>query len=475
MEEKQKKTSYEANWESLKQHEPSEWFKDSKFGIFVHWGVYSVPAWAPTNDCQIDQYTKLHGTHPYAEIYLYCMRFRNSPFWKHHVETYGSNFHYDDFIPMFQAENYHAEEWADLFREAGAKYSVMVTKHSDDFAMWPTEYSDRNAFKMGPHKDLVGEFAEAMRSRDLKLGLYFTWCFNVYYSHYPSFPYTDYIHAQAKELIDTYHPDLFWPDAEYAVPRQRVPAELWRSEEMISYFYNQAKDPAQVLVNDRWGKVDNERLLGDYMTPEYASMDGIPEFYWETTRGIGRSFGYNQMEGEEDYASVKELVHILVDNVSKNGNLLLNVGPKADGTIPDIQKNRLLGIGRWLKKNGEAIYGTRHWVHFGTTTKDEIPIRYTKKGDTVYAIALERPTGNLSIPYLYAKDNTVIRGVAANRELEWRQKGNELEIILPENLEESEAYAFSISPEPYCLITEENKPKILKVTDLQVMGLDKHW
>lgn len=329
---------------------------------------------------------------------------------------------------------------------------------------------------MGPHKDLVKEFADAMRNNELKLGLYFTWCFNVYYSHYPSYPYTDYIHAQAKELIDTYNPDLFWPDAEYAIPSQRVPASLWRSEEMIAYYYNHAKDPSKVLVNDRWGKVDNERLLGDYMTPEYASMNGIPEFYWETTRGIGRSFGYNQMEDEDDYASVKELVHILVDNVSKNGNLLLNVGPKADGTIPEIQKQRLLGIGRWLDVNGEAIYGTRHWVHFGTTTEAGIPIRYTKKNDTVYAIALERPSGKkLEIPELMVKEGTKIKILGRNEELEWKQNGGILEIEFPENVEESEAYCISITPEPYCLIAEKNKPKILTINDLQVMGLDKHW
>ena len=314
-----------------------------------------------------------------------------------------------------------------------------------------------------------------MRANDLKLGLYFTWCFNVYYSHYPSYPYTDYIHAQAKELIDTYHPDLFWPDAEYAVPRQRVPASLWRSEEMIAYFYNQAKNPEEVLVNDRWGKVDNARLLGDYMTPEYASMKGIPEFYWETTRGIGRSFGYNQMEEEKDYASVKELVHILVDNVSKNGNLLLNVGPKADGSIPEIQKQRLLGIGKWLETNGDAIYGTRHWVHYGTETEDENIIRYTKKGNTVYAIALERPGRELKIPYLMAKEGTKIWLLDGNQELKWSQNGKELVIHMPEKTEESEAYAFAITPEPYCLIEEKNKPKILTVDDLQVMGLDKHW
>lgn len=469
------KKIYEANWESLQQHETAEWFKDSKFGIFVHWGVYSVPAWAPTKGCKLDQDTKLHGMHPYAEIYLYCMRFRNSPFWKHHVETYGSSFHYDDFIPMFKAEKYNPDEWAELFKAAGAKYSVMVTKHSDDFAMWPTKYSERNAVDMGPYRDLVGDFADAMRRHDLKLGLYFTWCFNVYYSHYPSFPYTDYIHAQAKELIDTYNPDLFWPDAEYAVPRQRVPAEIWRSEEMIAYFYNHASDPSKVLVNDRWGKVDNGRLLGDYMTPEYASMKGIPEFYWETTRGIGRSFGYNQMETEEDYSSVKELVHILVDNVSKNGNLLLNVGPKADGTLPEIQKQRLLGIGNWLNVNGEAIYGTRHWVHFGTDTKDGIPVRYTKKGNTVYAIALESPRNVLRIPDLYAKDNTKVRLLGCDEMLEWKQEGDALEITLPECIPESEAYAFAITPEPYCMINEANKPRILTVNDLQVMGLDKHW
>ena len=465
---------YQPNWQSLSKHQPAKWFMDAKFGIFVHWGVYSVPAWAPT-DCELDQYTRLYENHPYAEIYMLCMKFKNSPFWKHHRECYGGDFHYDDFIPMFKAEKFDADEWGRIFRDAGAKYSVMVTKHSDDFAMFPTAYSDRNAMQMGPKRDLVDEFCRGMRKNDLKVGLYYTWAFNTYYSHYPSFPYTDYIHGQGRELIDRYHPDLFWPDAEYAIPEQRVPASVWDSEKMIAYYYNQAENPDEVLVNDRWGRIDSDRLLGDYMTPEYYSMKGIPEFYWETTRGIGRSFGYNQMEGEDDYSSVKELVHLLIDNVSKNGNLLLNVGPKADGTICDIQLNRLRGIGRWLRINGEAIYGTRHWVTFEGQTDSGIDVRYTRKNDAVYAILLERPVGEVRIRSLFAREGSTVRLLDGGVILDWHQDGADLAIRFPESMPDSEAYAVEISTEPLCLLDSASQPRVLKIKDLQRMGFKPHW
>ena len=465
---------YEPTWESLKQHKVPNWFKDSKFGIFIHWGVFSVPAWAPT-DCKLDQFSRLYENHPYAEIYMLCMKFKNSPFWEYHKKTYGGDFHYDDFIPMFKAEKWNPDEWVSLFKEAGAKYSVLVSKHSDDFALWPTAYSNRNSVQMGPQKDLVKGFEEAMRRQDMKVGLYYTWVFNTYYSHYPCFPYTDYIHAQAKELIDNYRPDLLWADAEYAVPEQRLPSSAWKSKELIAYYYNHATNPDEVLVNDRWGKEDDERLLGDYMTPEYYSMQGIPEFYWETTRGIGKSFGYNQNETEKDYESVKGLVRILVDNVSKNGNLLLNVGPKADGTIPEIQVQRLKGMGRWLSVNGDAIYGTRNWVISESKTEDGIDVRFTLKDKTLYAILLDKPNKKAVINSLYAKEGTKIRLLGVDGLLKWKQNGTALEIEIPENIPDSEAYSFEISPEPCCLLTKEAAPKILKVTDLQRMDFRAHW
>jgi len=465
---------YEPTWDSLKQHQVPAWFKDSKFGIFIHWGVFSVPAWAPV-DCKLDMYSRLYENHPYAEIYMLCMKYKNSPFWEHHKKTYGGDFHYDDFIPMFKAENYNPDAWASLFKEAGAKYSVLVSKHSDDFALWPTAYSDRNSVNMGPQRDLVGDFGEAMRRNNLKMGLYYTWAFNAYYSHYPCFPYTDYLHGQAKELINSYNPDLFWADAEYAVPEQRIPSEAWKSKELISYFYNHAKNPDEVLVNDRWGREGSDRLLGDYMTPEYYSMKGIPEFYWETTRGIGQSFGYNQEETEKHYESVKGLIRLLVDNVSKNGNLLLNVGPKADGTIPEIQAARLKGMGRWLAVNGEAIYGTRHWVAPEAKTVDGIDVRFTLKNNILYAILLDKPAGKVKLNSLYAKENTQIRILGTDGLLQWKQNGSNLEIEFPENLPDSEAYSFEITPEPYCLLNNETMPKKLTVHDLQHMAFRPHW
>jgi alpha-L-fucosidase len=447
---------------------------DGKFGIFIHWGVFSVPAWAPT-DGKLDQFSRLYDKHPYAEIYMLCMRFKNSPVWEHHVKTYGGNFHYDDFIPQFKAEKWNPDEWVSLFKEAGAKYSVFVSKHSDDFALWPTACSDRNSVQQGPHRDLVGDYVRALRRQDMRVGLYYTWVFNTYFSHYPCFPYTDYIHAQARELIEGYSPDLFWADAEYAVPEQRLPASAWKSQELIAYFYNHAQDASEVLVNDRWGRVDDERLLGDYMTPEYSSMEGIPEFYWETTRGIGKSFGYNQMETEADYESVEGLVRLLVDNVSKNGNLLLNVGPKADGTLEPIQVHRLQGMGKWLQVNGEAIYGTRPWIVPQTQTAEGIDVRFTQKGNRLFAILLGRPSKKVTFTMLHAREGTRI-GLLGNRQpLAWTQKGTSLEIEMPAALLESEAYSLEIVEEPYCLLRKETQPRRLTIHDLQRMAFKPHW
>jgi alpha-L-fucosidase len=207
------------------------------------------------------------------------------------------------------------------------------------------------------------------------------------------------------------------------------------------------------VINDRWAQTyeDKKRITpySDYKTPEYITYKNIKKKKWETTRGIGNSFGYNKFEKEEDYMTSEEIIRMFVDVVSKNGNLLLNVGPMADGTIPEIQKNILLEFGKWLEVNGEAIYGTRPWEYPEGKTLDNIAIRYTQKKDALYAFLLDKPKeANITIESLRIEKKSEIKLVGRKENLDWEQEGENLSISLMENLEDFPVFALKISPKP---------------------------
>ncbi len=347
----------EPNWESIDARPIPEWFSDAKFGIFIHWGPYSVPAWTPK------------GT--YSEWYQYWLQketlFGNGDFsgkevLDFHTQRYGKDYSYYNFGKEFKAELFDAEEWADLFVRAGAKYIVPTTKHHDGFCLWPSETANKtwgfpwNSMDIGPKRDLIGELTDAVRKTDVKMGMYYSlyeWFNPLFTSDIDRFV-DEHFHPQFKDLITRYKPDLIFADGEWSHS-----AEKWKSKELLAWLFNEGGCGEDLVINDRWGKGIRFNHAG-YYTAEYdPTYEG--DHPWEECRGMGFSFGYNRAEDAWDYNTPQTLVLLLVDVVSRGGNLLLDIGPDADGKIPPIMQDRLLSIGEWLNVNGEAIYGTRKY------------------------------------------------------------------------------------------------------------------
>ncbi len=323
-----------------------QWFKDAKLGIFIHWGLYSVPSYG--------------SKEAYGEWFLRGLQLKDTLRTNFMKETYGQNFTYKDFAPLFKAELFNPDEWATLFKNAGAKYIMLVSKHHDGFALWPSKYSRNwNSVDVGPKRNIVGELTAAIRKTDLKMGLYYSlpeW------NHPLHRWYTDphdnigeyvenYMIPQFKELIGTYKPELVFADGEWFNS-----AKQWHAAELIHWYYNLVGDDA--IVNNRWGR----GLKIGFLTPEYSAGIKVTNRPWTEVRGIGRSFGLNRNEDLEAYGTSKELIHRFVQTVANGGGMILNVGPKADGQIPLIQQERLLQLGAWLRINGNAIYGAKTYA-----------------------------------------------------------------------------------------------------------------
>jgi len=451
---------YTPDKKSIRQHKVPEWFHDAKLGIFIHWGLYSVPAFASVglkypasmNEVGPDEYLKRN---PYAEWYLNTLRIPDSPTKKYQKETYGENFSYDDFVPMFNEaiEKWDPDQMADLFKKAGAKYVVLVTKHHDGFLLWPSKYPNPNKKNYMASRNIAGELTDAVKNKGMKMAFYYSgvldWSFNPnpikdaasFLTNGISTPeYIEYANNHWYELIDKYEPLILWNDIGYP-PNTNV-------YEIFAYYLNKIPEG---VINDRWVQTyeDGKRFTpySDYKTPEYITYKTIKKKKWETTRGIGNSFGYNKFEKEKDYLSPEELIRMFVDVVSKNGNLLLNVGPMADGTIPEIQKKCLLELGKWLEVNGEAIYGTRPWEYPEGKTIDNIEVRYTQKKDALYAFLLDKPQGDrITIQSFNIEKNSRIQLLGQEKALDWKQEGEKLTISMTESLINAPAYAFKITP-----------------------------
>lgn len=480
---------YEPTLMSVKKHEVPEWFHDAKFGIFIHWSISSVPAFAAIGRGDFNEIITKEGigsqfkNNPYAEWYLNSMKIPGSLTKEYHLKTYGEDFKYEDFIPEFNKEiqKWNPEEWADLFKKAGARYVVLVTKHHDGFLLWPSEHPNPKRENYAASRDIVGELTSAVKKKNLKMGLYYSgaldWTFNEKpIKDVPSFltngpksrEYIDYVNAHWYELIDRYEPAILWNDIGYP-PGTNV-------YKIFSYFYNKIDEG---LVNDRWlqapkwirafvttwlgGKIATwvaNRMIKkgavslhskhfDYVTPEYTTFKEIKHKKWECTRGMGNSFGYNAQEPPNNYLTVEELVQLLVDIVSKNGNLLLNLGPMKDGTIPEIQKEHVLGLGAWLEKNGDAIFGTRPWVRAEGMSSGGIEVRFTQKGEVLYFILLGVPNENLVIiESIKAPENAKIIQLENGDSLSWNQNGENLEINTLGKSSSGPAVAFSMTPKP---------------------------
>jgi alpha-L-fucosidase len=414
--------AYEPTWESLKEHNPApDWFRDAKFGIYFHWGVYSVPAFG-------------------SEWYPRNMHIKRQREYRHHLETYGdpTKYSYAKFVPQFRAEKFDAEAWADLFVKTGARFAGPVAEHHDGYALWASKLTPWNARDMGPKRDITGELASAIRKRGMKFVATFhharnnLWQKNgnwtghyefvkkdfpsllenpqeaILYGYMPREQFLTMWFGKLKEVIDNYQPDLIWFDSWL----DEIPEEYQKS--FLAYYLNRAKQwQKDVVVTYKQRDLPMDVGVLDL---EKGRMNQLTEFSWLTddTISLG-SWCYTQ---DLRIKSTSEVLHVLIDIVSKNGQLLLNISPMADGTIPENQRKVLLGIGEWLKINGEAIYETRPWLTFGEgptrlkkgggfvrnleyTSQD---IRYTRKGDVLYAICLGRPEGEVRFQSLQVKN-----------------------------------------------------------------------
>lgn len=415
--------TYQPTLESVKTHPLPAWYHDAKFGIFVHWGIYSVPAFAPRGDLAAEKLIKgevSFADSPYAEWYQNSLRIQDSPVHRHHIATYGADFHYEQFAAQFNAllPQWDPAAWAALFARAGARYVVLVTKHHDGFLMWDSRHPNPHLEGWQTTRDVTGELSRAVGAEGLKMGFYYSSLLDWTFTRKPinsiaeliagsdtSRRYLAYIEAHWLELIERYDPWILWSDIGYP-PGYPLP-------KLFAHFYNRKPEG---VVNDRWlqqsrfffskpGRAVLAQILKrmqnseapkvphcDFVTPEYTILDHITPYKWETCRGIGNSFGYNQVEDAKDYQKMDDLIRLLADVVSKNGNLLLNVGPCADGAIHPLQVEALEGLGAWLKANGESIYGTRPWIRFGDDAANGGEVRYTAKGNVRYAIVTKMPT-----------------------------------------------------------------------------------
>jgi alpha-L-fucosidase len=469
---------FRPDWESLQKYEAPEWYRDAKFGIFIHWGTYSVPAFS-------------------NEWYPRLMYIEGSPEYKHHIATYGTQdkFGYKDFIPKFKAEHFDPAAWAELFKKAGAKYVVPVAEHHDGFAMYDSGVSDWTAAKMGPHRDTTGELAKAVRAAGLHFGLsshrvehnFFlgpartitsdvndpqyaalygpahTWMMNPSgtplnndFTYVSSAWANDWL-ARSAELVEKYHPDIVYFD--WWIGQPSIRPNLTR---FAAFYYNSSLkygDRVGVINYKDYAMQDHSAVL-DIERGQLGDMRPLP---WQTDTSVSnKSWGYIK---DDTFKSPEFVVHQLIDIVSKNGNLLLNIGPRSDGTIPEEVQQVLVDVGAWLNTNGDAIYGTRPWRVYGegptkvaagsfhdtdTTHYTAEDFRFTAKGDVLYAIGLAWPTNGEAVIHSLAvtAGGEPVQSVAllgSDARISFDQRPDGLHVHLPAQGPAKYAYAVSIT------------------------------
>jgi alpha-L-fucosidase len=375
------------------------------------------------------------------------MRLDGSPTQAYHREHYGADYDYYNFAPVFNKEiqKWNPDTWAKIFHDAGAKYVVLTTKHHDGFTLWPSSTPNPTlpADRQHAARDLVGELTTAVRKQGLRMGLYYSggydWTFVPgpirvaadYQKVKPqSEAYGKYADAHMRELMERYHPAVLWNDIDY--PKSGHPLEI------MAEYYNTVPDG---VIDDRFGVKHS-----DFNSPEYETLDKISPTKWEECRGLGRSFGYNRAEGEAETIAPDELIYLLVDIVSKNGNLLLDVGPEANGTIPAVQMTRLQALGAWLQQNGEAIYGSHPWTRATGETAEGIRVRFTQKDTVVYATLLGQPkAASVTLKSLSLKEGSKIYLIGEDKPLVWSKQDSDIRVSLPTTLPGRYAYVLKIA------------------------------
>jgi len=468
---------FRPDWESLQKYQAPDWYKDAKFGIFIHWGVYSVPAfgneWYPRN-----------------------MYRKDSDEYKHHIATYGpqDKFGYKDFIPMFKAEHFDPAAWARLFKESGAKYVVPVAEHHDGFAMYDSGLSDWTAAKMGPKRDIIGDLAKAVRAEGLHFGAsthrvehnFFLGVgrtipsdindpkYAAFYgpAHtwlearrgtplgndftYVSSAWADDWLARSSEIVEKYHPDIMYFD--WWIGQPSIRPNLTR---FAAFYYNASLnygDHVGVINYKDWAVEEHSAVLD----LERGQLGEIRPLYWQTDTSISnKSWGYIK---NDTFKSPQFVVQQLIDIVSKNGNLLLNIGPKPDGTIPDEVQQVLRDVGSWLAVNGDAIYGTRPWRVYGegptqvaagsfhdtdTANYTAEDFRFTTKGNALYAIELGWSAGGEAV--IHSLGTTVgsrkvesVTLLGSDARIQARQEADGLHLQLPAQVPGKYAYVFRV-------------------------------
>ncbi|KAF0294882.1 Alpha-L-fucosidase [Amphibalanus amphitrite] len=372
---------YEPTWDSLDTRPIPGWYDEAKFGIFLHWGVYSVPSFG---DEWFWEYWQEQKWPQYVEFM---------------EKNYRPNFTYPDFASQFTAEFFDPAQWADLFKAAGAKYVVLTTKHHEGFTLWPSKYAwNWNAKDVGPNRDLVGDLAAAVRNRtDIRFGVYHSLFefFNPIWLSDKASNFTQVTFPAAKsipelyELVYGYEPDIIWSDGSSQAPS----SDYWGSKDFLAWLYNDSPIKDRVVTNDRWG-TDAGCAHGDFFTCHDRYNPGVLQKHkWENCMTVDRySWGYRREAKLADMLTMDDLTKELAETISCGGNLLLNVGPTHDGRIVPIFEERLRQMGEWLGINGEAIYSSKPWtVQNDTTTSG---VWYTQRDGSVYAIVLDWPAAD---------------------------------------------------------------------------------
>ena len=457
---------FQPSWGSLESFKVPEWYLDAKFGIFIHWGLYSVPAYA-------------------NEWYPRNMYLESDPVFQYHVKTFGpqTKFGYKDFIPRFRAEKFDAVRWAELFQKSGARFVVPVAEHHDGFPMYDCGLSDWNAARMGPNRDVLGELAKAVRGRNMIFGASshraeHWWYFEggmqfpsdvrdsasagLYLparprktgfgdESQPDQAFLDDWLARTAEIVDKYEPQLLWFD--WWIEQPVFTPYLQR---LAAFYYNRgAQWKRGVAINYKNKAFPESAAVLDV---ERGQLDSIRPLFWQTDTSVSKlSWGYI---GNDQLKSPDSIVDDLVDIVSKNGSLLLNIGPRADGTIPEPVEKILLDIGNWLAVNGEAVYGTRPWKLYGECPTKVVAgsfkdterapftgqdIRFTTKGGALYAIVLAWPEGGrLVIQSLADHPVSGVQLLGSKETLRWTRTPGGLTIELPAQKPCEFAFAFKI-------------------------------
>ncbi len=460
---------YEATLESLKKHVAPPWYDEAKLGIFVHWTPASVIGFAPREkeitELLLERYDDMQVEVPYTEWYENSLRFPRSSVSRYHREHYGDK-PFAAFAEEFKRtveERWDPQAWADEFAAAGARYVVLVTKHHDGFCLWPTQVPNPKRAGWFTQRDAVGELASAVRQRGIRFGVYYSggldWTFDArpianigdLIAAAPGGKNPRYADAHIRELTLRVRPEVLWNDISWAGDK----SSLLR---LFADYYNEIPEG---MVNDRWtptfpfGRLMrlapvrnyfNARVKAalakkgaslapppalhcDTRTPEYTSFDDVRDEKWECVRGMDKSFGFNRASLPEDFLSREALIRSLVDIASKNGNLLLNVGPRGeDAQIPEPQLERLRWLGSFTKRYGHALYGTKPWKRAEGETAEGTPLRFTARGETVYAWLMGSPETPASIELLGMRADSAQLVGGARLAIERSERGMKLAI-----------------------------------------------